>query len=46
MGNILNKITESIVKKDNLYTPSALNLHFDGDLKLKTLTGGILTILI
>ena len=35
-----------ITSKDGLSVPGALTMHFDGDVRLKTLVGGVITIAI
>ena len=43
---IINKIVTSISNRDEIVDPSALKLHFDGDVKIKTLIGGLISIFI
>ena len=43
---ILNKIIQLICSRDSIVDPSVLKLHFNGDVKIKTLIGGLLSIFI
>ena len=43
---IINKIVSLISDRDIIVDPSVLKLHFDGDLKIKTLIGGMLSLFI
>ena len=43
---ILTKMLSLIINRDTITNPSALKLHFDGDVRLKNLIGGILSVII
>lgn len=43
---MIKKLLNYIKVKDSVTIPSALQLHFDGDIKIKTLGGGLISILI
>ena len=43
---ILNKLEQIICNRDSIVDPSALKLHFDGDCKIKSLIGGLLSCVI
>ena len=42
----MNRVVKCIKDQDDLVTPSANKFHFNKDRKMKTLLGGILTLLI
>ena len=43
---IISKLISIISNRDIIVDPSALKLHFDGDVKIKTMIGGLLSIAI